>query len=378
MPKKLDSLDLRIIDNLAIHSPRNISRVARKLGIPSETLRKRLKRLSSHFYLRININVYHTNLGLKKAVVFVNAAPGYENLILDFLRSNDFWIYVSRCYGAFEGCLAIYTVPKENCSEFEKFISKLQELNIARNVRVFWSTCFQTVQSRRTWFNHDSKDWIFQWHEWLKEIPEESTNLPKTLVDPEDFPTMGDEIDLFILKELEKDATRELTKIAQMLGASQQLIGYHYNRHLISRGLIESYVVTFKQFDMKASDMFFFVLQFDGNDKLAKFANSLMDKPFVLGMGKVLGQESLIVYFYLPRREFRKLIEALSKLARSGFLQSYDYVIQDLEKASRETIPYQCFKDGKWIYDHDKYMGNLENLVRKVKIARSGVIGKYA
>lgn len=376
MTGKLDILDLIILDGLADYGVRNISYVAEKLGIPSGTLRKRLKRLSSKFFLRFNINIYHTNLGLKKAVVFADAVPGYEDLVFECLKANDFWIYVSRYYGKFEGCLAIYTIPVAHCAEFEKFLRELR-LNLVRNMEVFWSTCFQTVQSRSRWFAPKNGNWIFYWDEWISEISEESTELPYTLVDPKDFPIIGDEIDLFILKEFEKDATKDLTKIAKMLGISQQLVGYHYNKHVIPRGLIESFEVTFPHFDLATSDVFFFVFRFDNNDKLAKFANSLLDKPFALGLGKVLGQNSLIAHFYLPRREFRKLIEALAKLARSGFLQSYDYVIQDLEKSLRETIPYHCFKDGKWIYDHKKHIENLQNLVRNAKTRSSSVIEKY-
>lgn len=366
--KKLDDLDLRILDNLAALSPRNISKVARRLGIPPETLHKRLKRLSTHFYLKLNLNIYHTNLGLKKAVIFADATPGYEELLFNCLKTNDFWIYVSRCYGMFEGCLAIYTIPKENCSEFEAFVNELQQLNVAQNVEVCWSTCFQTVQSRLNWFDKNIGDWIFRWDEWLQELPNENTKLPNTLIDPKDFPVLADTMDVFILKELEKDATKELTQIAKMLGTSQQLVGYHFNNHIITRQLVEGFVVTFKQFDLEVSDMFFFILKFDSNEKLAKFANSLMDKPFAMGLGKVLGENRLIAYLYLPRREFRNFVKALSKLARSSFLESYYYVIQDLDKTSRETIPYQCFKDGKWIYDHNKYIRRLRNLIRKGEI----------
>lgn len=378
MRKKLDELDLRILDNLAALSPRNISEVARKLGIPPETLHKRLKRLSSHFYLRLNINIYHTNIGLKKAVIFANATPGCEDLVFDCLKTNDFWIYVGRCYGMFEGCLAIYTIPKENCSKFEEFLSKLHELNVVRSVEVFWSTCFQTVQSRLKWFNNDIGDWIFRWNEWLEEIPRESTKLPYTLIDPKEFPVLADDVDLFILKELEKDATKELTQIAKMLGTSQQLVGYHFNKHIIPRGLVESFVVTFKQFDMDVSDMFFFILRFDSNKKLAKFANSIMDKPFALGMGKVLGQNCLIAYLYLPKREFRNFIEVLSKLARSGFLKAYDYVIQDLKKSARQTISYEHFRNGKWIYDHERHIKNLESLIRNAKTEASHLLMECA
>jgi DNA-binding Lrp family transcriptional regulator len=365
MTRKLDNLDLTILDGLADYGVRNISYVANKLGIPDGTLRKRLKRLSSKFFLRFHMNIYHTHLGLKKAFVFVDAAAGYEDLVFDCLKTNDFWIYVSRCYGKFEGCLAIYTIPQNHCKEFEKFLNDLKMSNLVKNLEIYWSTCFQTVQSRCSWFDPQSGTWRFQWDKWIDEIKNERIELPPTLMDPEDFPIMCDEIDLFILKELEKDATKDLTEIAKMLGVSQQLIGYHFNKHVIPRGLIESFEVTFWHFDLTTSDVYYFVFKFDNNEKLAKFANSLLDKPFASGLGKVLGQNSLIAILYLPKPELRSFIKTLSKLARDKFLQSYDYVIRDLDSATRQTISYEYFEKGKWIYEHEKHIKKLRRLIHK-------------
>jgi DNA-binding Lrp family transcriptional regulator len=247
-----------------------------------------------------------------------------------------------------------------------KFCKELQASGLVYNVKVFWSTCFQTVQSRSKWFDPGSGEYIFHWDEWINEIAEESTKLPYTLIDPEDFPIKGDEMDLFILKELEKDATKDFTEIAKILGTSQQLVSYHYNKHIIPKKLIESFRVTFLQFDLKLSDTFYFIFKFDSNEKLAKFANSLMDKPFVFGMGKILGENGLIAYLYLPKEEFRRFIEAASVLARSGFLQTYEYVIQDLRKVSRQTISYEYFKNGKWIYDHGKHIERLRSYIQEV------------
>lgn len=363
----LNSVDLRILEGLAIHGPRNVTEVAGKLGLHAETLRKRLKRLRSQTFLRTYVNVYHTNLGLKKAVVFAEAIPGYEDLLFDCLRQNEFWIAVARCYGMFEGCVSIYTVPKEHCTEFEQFIDQTEKLGIAKNVQVFWSTCFQSVHSRCNWFDQQSETWNFQWDNWIDEVKTECATLPYTLVDPKDFPVLADEIDVLMLKELEKDATITLVNMARILKISPQLARYHYQKHLVEKGLIESFRVTAFHFGRAVSDFFFFIFEFDNFEKLAKFASSLLDKPFARAVGKILNENSLYGYLYLPRSEFRKFLGTLSKLIRNGLMQSYRYVIQDLTKSSIETIPHQCFKDGKWVYDHDKYIKNLQDLVKRNK-----------
>jgi DNA-binding Lrp family transcriptional regulator len=360
--------DLRVLEGLAEYGPRNISEVARKLGIPAETLRKKVKRLSSQIFLRTNVNIYHTSLGLKKAVVFAEAISGYEDLLLDCLKQNGFWIFLGRCYGMFEGCVGIFTIPKDYLSEFEQFLNQIKRLGVAKNVEVFWSTCFHSVHSRCNWFDKRLKYWNFQWDNWIKETKNEKTKLPYTLVDPKDFPILGDEIDILMLKELEKNATIKTARLAEMLKISPQLARYHFHEHLVGRGLIESFEVSAFHFGRETSDFYFFIFSFDNHEKLAKFASSLLDKPIAKALGKILGKNALYGYIYLPRSEFRNFLKALSKLVKTGFLESYRYVIQDLENSSRQTISYEYFKNGSWIYDHKKHMENLQNMVRNVRL----------
>lgn len=93
----------------------------------------------------------------------------------------------------------------------------------------------------------------------------------------------------------------------------------------------------------------------------------MLDKPFVGGLGKVLGENTIVGHVYLPRLDFRKFIDALSKLIRADMLRSYNYVILDLRKVKRQTISYEYFKDGLWIYDHNKHIQTLKDLAREIK-----------
>lgn len=321
--------------------------------------------MSSLFYLRISANLYHTNLGLKKAVVFFEATPGYEELLLDCLEIKGFCIYLSRCYGRFEGYLGIYVIPKGHETEFNQFLQEIEKLGLVKSVQVFWSTCFHTVNRTGKWFDHQSGTWVLPWDKWIEEVQSKGTELPYTLVDPEDFPVKADEIDIFIMKELEIDATTSLVAIAKKLGTTLQRVKYHYQRHVIEWGLIETFQIFIFPFDRAVSDMFFFTFKFDSREKMAKFALSLLDKPFVYNIGKILGENAIIVHIYLPRAEFRRFVDCLSKLIRSGFLQSYNYVIQDIRPGTwfREELHHELFKDQSWIYNHKEHIKNLHNLV---------------
>lgn len=367
MPRKLDYTNLKIIEGLGNYGPRNISQLARELGMPIEMVRRRVKSMRSRNLLWLHANIYHTNLGLKKAVVIAEATPGYEKLLSNCLKANDFWTYIIRCYGRFEGCLGIYAVPKNHCNDFEGFIAKLKELGIAKSTPIFWSTCFQRVNPTTNWFDPKSQDWIFPWKTWVEEIQTREPELPSTLQDPKDFPIKGDYVDIFILKEMEKDATINFSDIAKMLGMTLQGVKYHYYERIVKRRLIEGFQVEVFPYDKTVSDLYFCIFKFPDITKMAKFTRSLLDKSFVFVLGKILGQPGIVGQLYLPRKEFKNFKDSLSTLIRTGFLQSYDYVIQHFGEWSRQTISYEFFENETWIYNHEKHIRTLEELVESYR-----------
>ena len=102
---KLNELDIQILQGLSLLGPRNLNLLAEHLDKPTSTVRYRLQRMLSKSILFLHLNPYHTNMGLKKVIVFIEAEPGYEDVLLDCLRVNDFWIFLCRSYGPYEGCV---------------------------------------------------------------------------------------------------------------------------------------------------------------------------------------------------------------------------------------------------------------------------------
>ncbi|MCW3993737.1 MAG: AsnC family protein, partial [Candidatus Bathyarchaeota archaeon] len=207
MRKLLTALDVKILQALCEVGPRNFSSVARTVGISRKKLELRIKRMHSNpqFYLRMLTSIYHTNIGLRKAVVFLEAEPGMEQLLFDCLLVNGFWIYACRSYGRGEGCTAMYAVPIEHCKELEEFIHELKRLGVAKTAHIYWSTCFQGGRITSDWFDSCQVNWVFRWDDWIKEVQTQTTDLPYTLIEAKSYPNYADEIDIKMLMELEKD-----------------------------------------------------------------------------------------------------------------------------------------------------------------------------
>ncbi len=365
--KQLDSTDMKILEALGVYGPRKIRILAERIGMPAETVRDRVKRLKSHFSLYLQANIYHTHIGLKKAFVFAKANPGYENLLLECLKTEGYFLYLSPCYAPPASYYGIYGIPIDHTAEFEQFVTELEKLKVAESIKLFWSTCIQTINLTDNWFDHESCKWMFNWNKWIQEIENQGNQLPYTLIESEVYPQKADKIDILILTELELDATTKLRDIAKMLNVSPQKAQYHFSRHVIGKRLIEGYAVLFPHFN-KASDIFCFRFNFDNDKDMAKFASSLQGKPFVRGVSKIFGENALFVQIYLPRKEFGSFTDSLSRLIKNGLLRNYEYFIEDPSREpTQQTISFEFFEKNTWIYDHEKHMVDLRNLVKNAK-----------
>ncbi|MEM3698035.1 MAG: hypothetical protein QXQ94_11175 [Candidatus Bathyarchaeia archaeon] len=366
----LTTLDIKMLQTLGEIGPGNISKIAKIIGVSRKTLMARIKRMRSDpkFFLRTHVSVYHTYLGLKKCVVFVEAKPGMESLLFDCMLTNEFWLYVCRSYGMGEGCTGVYAIPVDHCVEFEEFIHEMKHLDVAKDVQIHWSTCFQGGRITFEWFDAFQEKWVFPWDKWVEEVQTQSTDLPYTLIEPEGYYNYADEIDLKILEKLEADATRSLTYVAKSLGISRQLALYHYREHLIKKKLIEGYEVFVMRYDDPSSIMAYFVITFPSHEKFAKFTRSLLNKFFAITMGKVFGENGLIVEIFLPLEEFRKFIDTLSAMARMKLISDYKYAIQDLRIRRRQTIWPKLFNGSSWVYNHRAYMEKLREKVKSESI----------
>ena len=363
--KKLDETDVRILEGLSLLGARNLAKIARYLHLPASTVTYRVRKMLSNSILFLRLNPYHTNMGLKKVLPFVEAAPGREDDLLDCLRVNDFWIFLCRIYGPYEGCGGVWTIPKNNAEEFQSFIESLIDAGVARSAELIWSTCFQGIPVKSRWFNSDNCVWTFNWDEWINEVETIEGELPYTLIEPEDWPIKADYEDLLIIKELEKDARTSMRNISKAVGVPLSTIKYHYREHVLKRDIIEDYQLELYRFPFPLSEIIFFKFEFDDYERMAKFALSLLDKPLAIYLGKVLGENALVSQMYLLKWEFRRFVHALTNLIKKGLLKDYHYFIQDMYQTWKETIPYEHFENGRWNYNYEKQKEELKKVLHK-------------
>jgi len=363
--KMLDSTNVKILEGLGKHGPRNILALAKSIGLHPKTVAFRMKKLMKEGFLQIRTNLDYSSLGLMKAVLIAESKPGQKKKLQQVIINLDYWTYMIRCYGKYDGYYTIFAFPAEYKKELEEYLDEATQLETFSRYIFYGTTNFTEVAPSFDWFDFQSKSWNFEWKHWVDEVQKASEKLPRKLMEPKAYSIRVDETDLLILKELEKDGTTKFTKLAEVVNITPQGVRYRYHKHVVGRSLLTDYEVATLPYPLPTSDMCGFIIDFENEKKLAKFVNSLQNKPFIFSYGKAIGQHSLVVHIYIPKTEFSKLIDSMNRLTEKKLTTGFLYVTFDATSFRRRTISYEFFKENKWTYDYKKKLERLKDVARK-------------
>jgi len=361
--KMLDPVNAKIIEALGKNDPRNLLALAKKIDLPPTTLTFRVKKLIGKGFLKIKAKTNSHKLGLIKAVLIAHTNHGHIETLLRAIENIGYWTYTARCYGKFNGVYAVFSFPFEHRAALEEYLERAKQLGALSNYELFWTTNIFEVAPNFDRFDFRRKAWNFAWQEWLSEILSSPTKLPEQLKDPESYEINADYTDLLILKELEKDGLQDFTKLSKVAKITPQAIRHRFHQHVLKRNLITDFELAILPYPLQVSDLCAFVFDFADEPALAKFANSLTDKPFVMNRAKIIGKSSLVVHFYIPKVEFSKLIESLNLLTVKGVIEDFEYVSLDVASFKRQTTSYEFFRDGKWTYNAAETNAKLVKLI---------------
>ena len=360
--KMLDATNAKILEGLGKHGPRNVLALAKAIGVPPTTVNFRMKKLMRDGLLKVRTNLDYSRLGLMKAVLIAESEPGREKWLRQAISNLDYWTYIVRCYGKYDGYYTIFAFPAEYKKELEEYLNTASQLEVFKRYIFYPTTNFTEVAPNFDWFDFQSRSWNFQWKRWIEEVQRASGRLPLKLKEPKSYSIRVDETDVLILKELEKDGTTKFTKLAEIANITPQGVRYRYHKHILGQDIITDYEVATLPYPLPASDMCSFIIDFEKKENLAKFVNSLKNKPFIFSYAKVLGQHSLVVHTYTPKTEFSKFIDAMNRLAERKLIKRFLYVTLDVASFRRQTISYEFFEESKWTYNREKKLERLREV----------------
>jgi len=361
--KMLDETNAEIIGALSRHDPRNISLIAKSVGLPNSTVAFRIRQLIKKMDLEVNARVNFNKLGLMRAIVFLETLPGQWNTLWKALENLGYLTYLTKCHGRFYGCYAIFAFPVQCKRKLENYFDEAKRLGVLSHFLLFWTTNLCEVHPSFDWYDFKKRTWIFQWQQWIKEIKEASDDLSESLTDPKEYPAIADEKDLLLLRQLEKNGVITFRELAKVTGMSPRTVAYRYYKHLIERNLIVDHMIHFYPYPYQICDVCTFIIEFVDEQALAKFSNSLGNKPFILSYAKVLGENTLITNTYIPKAEFPEFINSLNLLAEMHLIKNFFHVVLTLIPHKRGGVPHESFKDGTWKCDIEKSNKRLRGMI---------------
>lgn len=362
----LDKNNISIISALNEHGPRNLQLIARELKMPYPTLYSRVARLKEEKVLHIWCNPNYSRVGLSRGMVLVDPLPGKELLVREALRIPNYWIKLIRCIGDCNGYYSLHAVPTLHLREFEEYIYQLVPLGLASNCRVYWLEDQHTLMPNFEYYDMASRMWRFPWDTWVNLLAN-GTNDTTTENRPQSPRTVSfDSRDLYVMKELHKDATVKLADIARMFGITLPAAKYRFES-VMKKGLVLEYVFDILPYAPEMSELYEVRLDFKNDNALRSSSHTLAKLPFVLSLSKFKGLSSLATRIYLPRGEMNNLIAMLSILVREGILTNFTSLWLDPLTLKSQTFSFEKYREGfGWDYDNNEYNEALHNLLSSV------------
>jgi DNA-binding Lrp family transcriptional regulator len=355
----LDSLNVRILGCMANVGPRNLLEVSRRTRIPFTTVYHRVNRLEKRVRRVAQLLPSYSKLGLTCLVVIAKARPATEEQLANGLKLPNYWSSVTRCEGGFTHH-SVQCVPVEYLTGFDRYLRQLLRNGLVDNLQVVRVGDIIPLNLNFQYYNVTDRTWSFTWDRWFEKLIQLKTI--KRIDDPVSYARVTDKHDLFIVKELQKNARTRLAGLARMMGLTLPGVKYHYDR-MVARGVCKHFWIEVFPCPIEVSAVYDIMLDFPSRESMNKFFSFLNSLFFFIDVTKVVGKNSLLVRAHIPEMQVSNMFQFLSQLASRRALTSYSALRLRFETRASQTISYELFDEKKgWIFDSAKCAAELKRI----------------
>ena len=357
----------RVVEAIMRVGPRNAALISRLTGVPTETVRYKIKRQLKEMGFRIHANIYYEKLGLTRHLGIIDFMPEYAELavqILKGLHEVGYLVYYAKIipHGYYAILLAL---PEGSAQGYDGFLRHLVDLRIIQRYsleEVAWS---RHLSMNPKYFDFDSGDWEFDW----TKIETEKVSLEPAL-EPHDKAVV-DKADLLLIKELQKDALQSIIDVARKVKIHPKTLRYHYHVHVESRGLIPRYLVRWMRDieSTKAHSIIFARIRFSTltDVELIRARTAILKVPMSWSEYLLKETKSYLAEVVIPVEQYGDAFSYLSKQV-TGFGQKMAVDVIDPFTASSFTIPYTMFDEAVgWTFDPADLKVRFSNLANTLR-----------
>jgi DNA-binding Lrp family transcriptional regulator len=371
--RKLDPLDFEIIKAMYRFGVSNVSRLAKAIGVPQQTVSYRVKRFDDQSLVLFRALINEARLGLKSYVVVASVQFGKENISSMALTCFPLWRYLAIVDGWKHACYVRYAIPPDKERDLEAFLNELKRRGLISEFEIFPTTSPNYPLLNLDFYKEGRGIPVFNWDKWVKDYNSFQEAEFKEPVGYEK--ARFDLYDLIILRCLEINARmtqRSIVKeMARIIGEKEHgrlipLVSRRLRESIMAQGLIVGYRAYLFPNPEPTAQFITYHLTFPNSSSLRKFITGLSHLPYNTGYEKVLGRNELFVRLILPVYEFSALRKSLMELAERGYLSDARLLIGDLAHATWDNVEiYQMYKDGAWNFSYGVAIEMLENVMSR-------------
>lgn len=369
--RQLDSLDFKIVKVLSQGDVTNVSKLARLLNIPQQTLSHRVKRLDEKDIVRFRALIDEARLGLKNLLVIAPCRFGGEKVSSHAMTCFPLWRYLATVDGGVHGNYVRYLIPSDRENDFVIFLDELVKRGIILSYEVFPTASPNYPLLNLDFFQIGRGTPVFNWDKWVEDLdsfPEESLTEPVGY-SRADF----DLYDLTILRCLEinarmklGDIAKEMAKILMMKEHTKlvSLVSRRLKRKIIPQKMIRGYrPYVFP--NMGQNTMFLiYHLSFGSTSAMRRFAGGLKHLPYNANYQKALQKDELFLHLAIPAYEYTRMNEAMKKLGETERVKAMHAFLGDLANATWDNVEiHQMYKDNAWDFSYGTVVRMLEKVL---------------
>jgi DNA-binding Lrp family transcriptional regulator len=355
----------KLIEAIKKYGPRNFSLLSRVTGIPIETIRYKICKQFKEKGIGVHLGIDYNKLALVRTWIKLEFQESFlqyaEKLLWKFSEIGYLIYYASTLpYNEYYAMLAI---PTRYRKEYRNFLNSLIEEGILNNYYAYELTSCRHLSLNAKYFDFDNWEWRIDWNN--LESPDVSVEQPfesELLKDP-----LVDYHDLLILKELQINSLRSLSEIAKKLNMNPRTILYHFNEHIIRRGIINQYYIKWWYKKISDEEKVSLILQvYDINEKEIRILKEEIEKlPFTFFDAYSLESRFYIAQQLLPAEHINNTLKYLTKIKKMHGINNFS--LEFIEKEEAFTTPYEEFDEREgWIFNRERTLKEVLLITSKI------------
>lgn len=367
--RQLDPLDFKIIRAMYKYGVWNVSRLAKEIGVPQQTVSYHVKRFDEQDIVRFRALIDEAKLGLKSYAVVASVKPGMEDASSRGMTCFPLWRYLAILDGWRHGCFVRYVIPPDKEVDLKAFLNELKKRRIVLDYDIFPTTSTNHPLLNLDFYVEKGATPIFDWDRWVKDY---ESFQEEELVEPASYERAEfDLYDLIILRCLEIDArmtqrriVKEMAKILEeSYGRFIPLVSRRLRERIMPQKLIRGYRAYLFPNPGPTVLLLMYYFNFTNSSSLRKFINGLNHLPYNTAYEKTLERDELFTRFIIPIYEWANMRKAITKLGETGHLKDAHLFLGDLAHTWDNVEIYQMYKDEAWNFSYGIAMKMLEKVL---------------